>query len=124
MIARSIAVAAALTWLVAGCSPAGSADVADPDAAVDAADGTGSCRDRDTPGATAGCLSPRQSPAHYVEQGLRYFDTLDASADPASVPVYSALVARREWPPWLKLTGYGRDHLVSTAKLLKQVDPR
>jgi hypothetical protein len=81
------------------------------------------CRDAGTPGATSPCALPRQGPEYYVDQGLKYFDTLDVAADPASAPHYAELVARWEWPPWLKLTGFGRDHLIGTAKLLKQVDP-
>ncbi len=53
------------------------------------------------------CLAPQQAPTYYVEQGLKYFDTLDSSADRTSHPEYGELVARWEWPPWLKLTGYG-----------------
>ena len=62
-----------------------------------------------TPGALSTCLSPALSDAAYIDQGQRYFDTLDASADPDSEPMYAELVARWEWPPWLLLTGYGRD---------------
>lgn len=61
------------------------------------------------PGALSTCLSPSLSEETYIDQGERYFDTLDASADPESEPTYAALVARWEWPPWLLLTGYGRD---------------
>jgi hypothetical protein len=62
-------------------------------------------------------------PEYYVEQSLRYFDTLDVDADPASVPYYSELVARWEWPPWLKLTGYTRDTMNATAAFLRKMDP-
>ena len=55
------------------------------------------------------CLSPTMSDDYYIDQGLRYFDTLDATADPEHDPTYADLVARWEWPPWLKLTGYGRE---------------
>jgi hypothetical protein len=61
------------------------------------------------PGARSTCLSPTQSDEYYIDQSLRYFDTLDASADPESEPTYAELVARWEWPPWLLLTGYGRE---------------
>jgi hypoxanthine phosphoribosyltransferase len=63
------------------------------------------------------------TPEYYVEQALKYFDTLDISADPESIPVYSELVARWEWPPWLLLTGWGRENLVTTASALRQLDP-
>lgn len=61
------------------------------------------------PGALSTCLAPAQSDELYIDQGQRYFDTLDASADPESEPTYAELVARWEWPPWLLLTGYGRE---------------
>jgi len=39
------------------------------------------------------------------------------------MPNYSERVARWEWPPWLILTGYGREDMISTSKTLKQFDP-
>lgn len=74
-------------------------------------------------GATSMCLLPVQTPEYYVEQGLKYFDTLDLNADPKSVPSYSALVARWEWPPWLKLTGFERDQMTAIGDMLRQFDP-
>lgn len=81
------------------------------------------CRNAGTPGATARCLSPRYDSAYYAEQASKYFDTLDVNADPSSVPNYSELVARWEWPPWLLLTGYGRDSMIETAQILRDADP-
>ncbi len=81
------------------------------------------CVGRGEAWATSTCLSPRQAPDYYIQQSLRYFDTLDLEADPASVPNYSELVARWEWPPWLKLTGFGRTPMVKIAELLKSYDP-
>lgn len=81
------------------------------------------CLNPGTEGATARCLRPTMPPDYYVEQALKYFDTLDTSADPASIPNYSELVARWEWPPWLLLTGYGADNMRSTARTLRQIDP-
>jgi hypothetical protein len=81
------------------------------------------CLHAGTPGATALCLSPTFPPEHYVEQALKYFDTLDVDADPASIPAYSDLVARWEWPPWLLLTGYERDNMIETAQALRVLDP-
>ncbi len=86
------------------------ADAALPDAAVPDPEACG------TDGARATCLAPTQTPEYYVEQGLKYFDTLAADADPESHPVYAELVARWEWPPWLKLTGYGRELIASIDK--------
>jgi len=85
--------------------------------------GTGSPRDDGlacgTPAALSGCLAPRQSEAHYVEQSEKYFLTMDSSVSPFVIPDYSPLVARWEWPPWLLLTGLGRANLIWTDLLLK-----
>ena len=81
------------------------------------------CLNQGTEGATATCLSPTMSPEYYVAQAEKYFDTLDTDADPESVPNYSENVARWEWPPWVLLTGLGRDDMISTAKALKTLDP-
>jgi hypothetical protein len=81
------------------------------------------CKDLGTSAATAGCLTPTKPPEYYVAQAEAYFDTLDTSADPTSVPNYSDLVARWEWPPWLLLTGLGRDVMNDTAAILRQYDP-
>lgn len=70
------------------------------------------------PSARSSCSQPAQDSSYYADQGDRYFDTLDASADPASVPTYAELVARFEWPPWLKLTGYGREMIPAVDRLV------
>ncbi|MBZ0253995.1 MAG: hypothetical protein K8I02_11710 [Candidatus Methylomirabilis sp.] len=67
----------------------------------------------------AECSKPTLDPAYYVEQSLKYFDTLDSTVPIDVVPNYSELVARWEWPPWLKLTGYTRDGMILTDILLK-----
>ncbi len=97
----------------------------DPDdgGVADAAPGPNACRNAGTGGATAACLTPTQTPEYYVEQAEKYFDTLDVDAPADSIPNYSELVARWEWPPWLLLTGYGRDVMISTAEGLREVDP-
>ena len=81
------------------------------------------CKNAGTPGATARCLSPTQSPDYYADEANKYFDTLDIDADRARIPTYSALVARWEWPPWLLLTGYTRENLIETADVLRDADP-
>ncbi len=97
---------------------AGTADAADAIAA------TGDpCRDDGTDGATATCLTPTREPTYYVEQANRYFDTLDVDAPEGSRPDYAPLAARWEWPPWLLLTGFTKETLIATEKLLKQADP-
>ncbi|MCU0662718.1 MAG: hypothetical protein MUC50_10380 [Myxococcota bacterium] len=74
-------------------------------------------------GALSTCLLPRFSPEYYVAEALKYFDTLDAEADRSSVPRYSTLVARWEWPPWLKLTGIGRNMMTYIDELLIVITP-
>lgn len=71
-------------------------------------------------GAVSTCLTPTHSDEHYIEQSLKYFDTMDHH-DPwyTEDPLYSELVARWEWPPWLKLTGYGRDDMIAADQLLQ-----
>jgi len=125
------AVAFVLASALLACAGAGGeagVDQAGPDTstAAEASPDTqaaAACRDPGTADATAGCLTPRQDAAHYVSQGLAYFDTLDAAVEPGAQPLYADLVARWEWPPWLKLTGYGRDNMNATASLLMQFDP-
>jgi hypothetical protein len=73
--------------------------------------------------ALATALTPQQPPEYYVEQANEYFDTLDTSADPSSVPNYSTLVARWELPPWLWLTGYGRSNMISTTEVALVLEP-
>ena len=48
-----------------------------------------------------------------------YFDTMDSDKDRDVIPAYSELVARWEWPPWLKLTGYKREQIIQLDKLLR-----
>lgn len=73
--------------------------------------------------ALASALTPQQPPEYYVDQANKYFDTLDTSADPASMPNYSDLVARWELPPWLWLTGYERDNMILTTDLAVAFGP-
>ncbi len=81
------------------------------------------CLNAGTPGATASCMKPTRTPEYYVAQAHKYFDTLDQTADPDSIPNYSEWVVRWEWPPWLLLTGYGRDDMIEVGEALKVVDP-
>lgn len=53
-------------------------------------------------------LKPKFDAKYYIEQGLRYFDTLDSYVSNVAKPKYSENVIRWEWHPWLKLTGYKR----------------
>ena len=76
-----------------------------------------------TDGATAGCLSPTMPPEYYVDQANKYFDTLDINEPEDSIPNYSDLVARWEWPPWLLLTGYERQAMIDASLGLRDLDP-
>ncbi len=62
-------------------------------------------------GALAHCLVPTQASSYYANISSMYFDTMDYTVDLASPPPYSELVARWEWPPWLKLTAFGKDNI-------------
>lgn len=73
----------------------------------------------DGPAADASCLSPTMSPEYYVEQAQLYFNTMDTAQDRTIHPAYSELVARWEWPPWLYLTAFGYDNIMSTDTLLR-----
>lgn len=75
------------------------------------------------PDARSTALTPSRPPSYYVEQASRYFDTLDSGADPDSIPAYSTLVARWEWPPWLLLTGYGREMMIALDKNVVKATP-
>lgn len=102
------------------------ADTADAaSASTDAASPTTpeGCEDPGTAGATALCLTPTLPPEHYVAQALAYFDTLDVSADPSNIPDYAEQVVRWEWPPWLLLTGFGREAMLQTSEALRELDP-
>lgn len=100
--------------LLAGCAP---------DDKVEEPAVRANCVNEGTPGATSGCLTPTQSEEFYVDEALKYFDTLDVDADRERIPDYSERVARWEWPPWLLLTGYTADTMNSTADALRQLDP-
>ncbi len=70
-------------------------------------------------GALATCLQPTQTEAYYIEKSHMYFDTMDTNEDREVVPPYSEWVARWEWPPWLKLTGFGRESMIAADTLLR-----
>lgn len=111
---RPFAPPLALLFLLAGCSS--SSKKGAPDAATVPAGCTG-------PAALATCIVPTMTREYYADQSNKYFDTLDARADQTVVPNYSKLVARWEWPPWLKLTGYGKDMMIELDRLLVERDP-
>jgi len=112
---RSLGLGAlALLSFVSGCTSG--SDAPPPLVPFDCAFGDGE-------GAPSTCLTPKHDDAHYEAEAHAYFDTLDVSADPTNIPAYSERSARWEWPPWLKLTGYGRNMLVETAAVVTKQDP-
>ena len=84
-----------------------------------AACGPDPCDLGDGEGAPSTCLAPTMSADYYTQWSSGYFDTMDSTSDlhPSDMP-YSELVARWEWPPWLKLTAYTRDNIEATDALL------
>ncbi|MEC7947139.1 MAG: hypothetical protein VX265_06190 [Myxococcota bacterium] len=71
------------------------------------------------PGALSDCLAPTRTMAYYAEKSSAYFDTMDKRVEPGLWPPYGETVARWEWPPWLKLTAYGRDNIEASDTLLR-----
>ncbi len=65
------------------------------------------------------CLTPQFSPEYYIDQGVKYFQTMQSDVPINVIPNYSDLVVRYEWPPWLIVTGYERMGLILTDILLK-----
>jgi hypothetical protein len=72
-----------------------------------------------TAGALSTCLTPKFDSAYYVEQGIKYFLTMQSDIPNDVIPNYAPLVVRWEWPPWLLLTGYGKEFLIASDILLK-----
>jgi hypothetical protein len=70
-------------------------------------------------GRLAECTPRTMSDAHYIKLSEMYFDTMDTEADRDQAPDYGTTVARWEWPPWLKLTGFGRDNIEKADTLLR-----
>lgn len=62
---------------------------------------------------------PRYPADYYIDQGVKYFLTMESSVPIRVRPEYSDLVIRYEWHPWLLLTGYRRRNLINTDILLK-----
>jgi len=65
------------------------------------------------------CLEPVFSDAHYIDQSHLYFNTMDADEDRDVGPDYAERVARWEWPPWLKLTAFGREDIIESDLVLR-----
>lgn len=72
-----------------------------------------------TEGALSTCTDKTMSDEHYIAQSLKYFDTMDTAADMSDGPDYAETIARWEWPPWLKLTGFGRENIEKADTLLR-----
>jgi hypothetical protein len=69
--------------------------------------------------ALAECLTPQFSPEYYIDQGVKYFLTMESTVPIDVRPEYADRVVRWEWPPWLLLTGYTRAGLVWSDIFLK-----
>jgi len=65
------------------------------------------------------CLEPAFSDDHYIDQSHLYFNTMDADEDRDAGPDYAERVARWEWPPWLKLTAFGREDIIESDLVLR-----
>lgn len=65
-------------------------------------------------------IAKTRSDEYYIEQAIAYFDSLDTTKDNAK-PKYHKHVARFEWPPWLLLTGLGREKMSSIDKAIRFV---
>jgi hypothetical protein len=76
-------------------------------------------QDCDEESALAQCLEPTQTDSYYVDQGEKYFFTMESTVSPLVVPNYSEQVVRWEWEPWLLLTGFGEANMIWTDILLK-----
>ena len=65
------------------------------------------------------CLEPTQSEEYYIKQSSAYFDTMDYRVELDDWPPYSEMIARWEWPPWLKLTAFTRENIELTDTFLQ-----
>lgn len=72
-----------------------------------------------TEAALATCLSPKFYSSYYINQGIKYFQTMQSDIPNNVIPNYASNVIRWEWPPWLLLTGYGKDFLIASDIVLK-----
>jgi len=70
-------------------------------------------------GALATTLTPKFAPEYYIEQGVKYFQTMQSDVPVKVQPNYAQLVIRWEWEPWLLLTGYRKTMMVVTDAMLK-----
>ena len=69
-------------------------------------------------------LTPQFPADYYIDQGVKYFLTMESSVPIKVRPEYSDLVIRWEWHPWLLLTGFRRRNLpVSAVQLFRACCP-
>ena len=69
--------------------------------------------------ALSSCLTPTQSEEYYITQSSAYFDTMDYRVELDDWPPYSEMIARWEWPPWLKLTAFTKENIELTDTMLQ-----
>ncbi|CAN5289693.1 hypothetical protein BH09BAC1_BH09BAC1_02570 [soil metagenome] len=67
----------------------------------------------------AGVLKPKFPQEYYIDQGVKYFLTMQSDVPVRVQPAYAKRVIRWEWEPWLLLTGYKRSTLVMSDAMLK-----
>ncbi len=73
----------------------------------------------DSEGALSSCVQPAFDADYYIEQSQLYFNTMDTSQNMQVGPDYGEKVVRWEWPPWLLLTAFGREHIQTTDTFLQ-----
>ena len=64
-------------------------------------------------------LTPTKPAEYYIDQGVKYFRTMQSDVPIHVKPNYSDLVVRWEWHPWLLLTGYKRGNMITSDIFLK-----
>lgn len=79
------------------------------------------CVDDGGAGALSTCLTAPLPESWYVDQSSRYFDTLESDFSGDGGPAYAEGVARWEWPPWLELTGYGREDMEAVDAVIRLI---
>lgn len=70
-------------------------------------------------GALARVLKPTFPPEYYIDQGVKYFRSMETGVPVRVHPNYAPLVVRWEWEPWLLLTGYKKKMMKVTDVMLK-----
>lgn len=59
---------------------------------------------------------------YYINQANEYFNSLDTTKR-EYMPKYNQNVARFEWPPWLLLTGLGKERTIAIDEAIRLMGP-